>query len=73
MNSTPDTWAALDALAHDLAQDLLGDERTLVLAFELSRHAKAIIPRPHDASRSQFGFSGSDRGSRPAGTGRCER
>jgi TetR/AcrR family transcriptional regulator, regulator of biofilm formation and stress response len=35
MSSAPDTQAALDALAHHRAQNLLGDERTLLLAFEL--------------------------------------
>ncbi|TFV56885.1 TetR family transcriptional regulator [Geodermatophilus sp. DF01-2] len=35
MRAAPDQQAALDALARHLAEDLLGNERTLVLAVEL--------------------------------------
>lgn len=35
MRAVPDPEAALDALAQHLAEDLLGDERALVLAVEL--------------------------------------
>jgi TetR/AcrR family transcriptional regulator, regulator of biofilm formation and stress response len=35
MRAAPDQQAALDALARHLAEDLLGDERALVLAVEL--------------------------------------